>query len=282
MPDGSHNFIEDSVFFNLPSLENPNESVFGISCYRQIPVEKLKIRTADVTRSTVQKSVCALVSIPVYGYIEVKLSLIAHAFFDQGDFSQTDILCKAYDQLNACLLSSGQFSSPAQQISVGLPLRDLILKWRHKILLLFKLILLERKIVCFGSPVRPVCSLILSIASLHPQIIEKGFSNVACVKTSRPMSPMPDFSSNISSSSEIGENYEKEIDEESCDIAEEGEEKLEEVGEEIKIIFDEKIVEESQSETEIGKRTDKNSLPRDVSVDAIASKFFLFFFILHY
>lgn len=198
--------------------------------------------------------------------------MIAHAFFDQGDFSQTDILCKAYDQLNACLLSNGQFSSPLQQISVGLPLRDLILKWRHKILLLFKLILLERKIVCFGSPVRPVCSLILSIASLHPQIIEKGFSNVACVKTSRPMSPMPDFSSNISSSSEIGENYDKE----NFEIAEEGEEKLEEVGEEIKIICDEK---ENQSETEIGKRNDKNSLPRDVSVDAIASKFFFLQFL---
>lgn len=39
LPDGSHNFQEDSVYFNLPSLTNPNKSVYGVSCYRQIPVE---------------------------------------------------------------------------------------------------------------------------------------------------------------------------------------------------------------------------------------------------
>lgn len=83
MPDGSHNFAEDTVYFNLPSLNDQAESIFGISCYRQIPVEKLKIRTADVTRSSVQKSVCVLAKLPIYGYIEVKLALIADAFFEQ-------------------------------------------------------------------------------------------------------------------------------------------------------------------------------------------------------
>lgn len=39
LPDGSHNFFEDSVFFNLPSLLQPNETIFGVSCYRQIAVE---------------------------------------------------------------------------------------------------------------------------------------------------------------------------------------------------------------------------------------------------
>lgn len=39
LPDGSHNFVEDSVFFNLPSLTDPNGTVYGVSCYRQIPVE---------------------------------------------------------------------------------------------------------------------------------------------------------------------------------------------------------------------------------------------------
>lgn len=38
LPDGSHNFEEDSVYFTLPSLDDPNNSVYGVSCYRQIPV----------------------------------------------------------------------------------------------------------------------------------------------------------------------------------------------------------------------------------------------------
>lgn len=39
LPDGSHNFDDDTVFFHLPGLKNSKETVFGISCFRQIPVE---------------------------------------------------------------------------------------------------------------------------------------------------------------------------------------------------------------------------------------------------
>lgn len=39
LPDGSHNFTADTVFFNLPSLVERKATVFGVSCYRQIPVD---------------------------------------------------------------------------------------------------------------------------------------------------------------------------------------------------------------------------------------------------
>lgn len=43
LPDGSHNYDEDTVYFHLPSLNNPKCTIYGISCFRQIPVEvKLK------------------------------------------------------------------------------------------------------------------------------------------------------------------------------------------------------------------------------------------------
>ncbi|XP_017851597.1 late secretory pathway protein AVL9 homolog [Drosophila busckii] len=196
LPDGSHNFVEDTVFFNLPSLLEPAASIYGVSCYRQIPVEKLKIRTADVTRSTVQKSVCILARLPIYGYIEVKLALIADAFFEQGDFSCTDLLVKAYQQLNACLLDE-ETHRPLRHFHVGLSLREIVLHWRHKTLMLFKLLLLQRRVVCFGSPVRGMCVLILGMASLIPRLLEKGFQEVACVRTSRPLSPMPDFTDSL-------------------------------------------------------------------------------------
>ncbi|KAH8421360.1 hypothetical protein KR009_002927 [Drosophila setifemur] len=196
LPDGSHNFTDDTVFFNLPSLFEPAASIYGVSCYRQIPVEKLKNRTADVTRSTVQKSVCVLARQPIYGYIEVKLALIADAFFDQGDFSVTELLVKAYHQLNACLLDD-ETRRPLRHYHVGLSLREIVLHWRHKTLMLFKLLLLQRRVVCFGSPVRGMCVLILGMASLVPRLLEKGFQEVACVRTSRPLSPMPDFTDSL-------------------------------------------------------------------------------------
>lgn len=192
-----------------------------------------------MTRSTVQKSVIALCSVPIYGYIEVKLSLIADCFFNQGDFERTEILSNAYEQLNACLLDNNSpydrvpGLSPVESLQrlaldspggrnmfhIGLPMRDLILKWRQKVLIMFKLLLLQRRVVCFGSPVRPMCDFILSIASLHPQLLENGFREVACVKTSRPMSPMPDFPSPI----ELGVEVEKAFGEKGAE-EEEGEE----------------------------------------------------------
>uniref|UniRef100_A0A182N0C5 UDENN domain-containing protein n=1 Tax=Anopheles dirus TaxID=7168 RepID=A0A182N0C5_9DIPT len=213
LPDGSHNFASDFVCFNLPSLTDPERSVYGISCYRQIALEAVKNRTADLTRSTVQKSVCTLLSLPIYGYVEVKLSLVAQAFFEQGDFAATDILVKAYEQLNACLTSlEPQEIAPTRLHFVGVPLRELLLKWRHKILILFKLLLLQKRVVCFGSPVHPTCALILGIASLHPELISKGFQQVACVKTSRPMSPMPTFSTSHEQREER-EEQEQEVEE---------------------------------------------------------------------
>lgn len=36
MPDGSHNFVEDTVYFHLPSITQPGKTVYGVSSYRQI------------------------------------------------------------------------------------------------------------------------------------------------------------------------------------------------------------------------------------------------------
>lgn len=56
-------------------------------------------------------------------------------------------------------------------------LRELLTQWRHKVLVLFKLFLLEKRILFFGSPVMPVCTTILSVLSLHPQILNLGLCN---------------------------------------------------------------------------------------------------------
>lgn len=193
LPDGSHNFDEDTVFFHLPSLSDPKQTVYGISCFRQIPVEKLKNRTADITRGTVQKSVCVLSTLPLYGHIQVKMALITHAYFDEGDFSKVQLLHDTYYHLNSCLAETDFLHSATPQLYVGLSVRDLILQFRHKTLILFKLLLLERRLVFYRSPVQPLCGAILSLLSLHPGMIERGLCESACVKPSRPMSPIPEF-----------------------------------------------------------------------------------------
>jgi len=203
LPDGSHNYDKDTVFFHLPSLTDPDGTVFGISCFRQIPVEKLKNRTADITRGTVQKAVCVLSTVPLYGHIQVKMELITHAYFDEGDFTKVSLLEDTYHHLNSCLQQIEDLHS-APQLFVGLSARDFVLTMRHKALLLFKLLLLEKKVIFFQSPVLPLCSTILSLLSLHPGMIENGLQHSACIRPSRPLSPVPQYphiESRISSSS---------------------------------------------------------------------------------
>ncbi|XP_076297942.1 late secretory pathway protein AVL9 homolog isoform X2 [Lasioglossum baleicum] len=152
--------------------------------------QKLKNRTSDITRGTVQKSVCVLSTLPLYGHIQVKMALITHAYFEEGDFSKVSLLEDTYHHLNSCMSSESQIPP---QVFVGLSARDFILQFRHKVLLLFKLLLLEKKIVFYQSPVQPLCAAILTLLSLFPYMIESGLQQAAYVRPSRPMSPVPTF-----------------------------------------------------------------------------------------
>jgi hypothetical protein len=278
LPDGSHNFDDDTVFFHLPSLNNPRHTVYGISCFRQIPIEKIKNRTSDMTRGTIQKSVCVLSKIPLYGQIQVKMSLITHAYFDEGDFSKVSILEDTYHHLNSVITQNDCH----QQIFVGLSAREFVLQWRHKALLLFKLLLLERRLIFYKSPVHPLCSAILTLASLFPEMIEKGLDQSACIRLSRPMSPMPEFSDDdLSQNSSPTKTQIENIDNTNQNVVDNSEPKKNEM----KIIEHQEspeqkshsigdaevgieITEAGQDETNLNGKN--NSLQRDVSSDTIA------------
>lgn len=155
-----------------------------------------------MTRSTIQKSVCVLSTLPLYGHIQVKMSLITHAYFEEGDFSKISLLHDTYHHLNACLSSIDNISTSPHlfvgsylfttfyksfitidnHFFTGLSAVELVTRFRHKVLLLFKLMLLENKVLFFYSPVRPLCSTILTLLSLHPGLIENGLNKSANIK----------------------------------------------------------------------------------------------------
>ena len=83
----------------MPSKEGGTGTVFGISCYRQIETKKLKVKEADVTRDTVQKSVVLIATKPVFGVLKAKLEMVSAAFFEERDFSQVTILKELHEQV---------------------------------------------------------------------------------------------------------------------------------------------------------------------------------------
>uniref|UniRef100_A0A5F8G7U2 AVL9 cell migration associated n=1 Tax=Monodelphis domestica TaxID=13616 RepID=A0A5F8G7U2_MONDO len=171
LPDGAHNYQEDTVFFHLPPRNGNGMTVYGVSCYRQIEAKALKVRQADVTRETVQKSVCVLSQLPLYGLLQAKLQLITHAYFEEKDFSQISILKELYEHMNSSL---GGASIEGSQVYLGLSPRDLVLQFRHKVLILFKLILLEKKVLFYISPVNRLVGALMTVLSLFPGMIEHG------------------------------------------------------------------------------------------------------------
>lgn len=176
LPDGAHNYEEDTIYFHLPALDNPKQSIFGISCYRQINAEKLLRREADVTRSSVQKSVCVLSRLPLFGLIQAKLQLVTHAYFEERDFSKVSLLQETFQNLNSLLCPEMLQGSST---FLGLSSRDLILHFKHKAVLLFKLFLLERKVLFYKTPVKDLCSTILTLCSLFPGMMESGLEESA-------------------------------------------------------------------------------------------------------
>ena len=54
---------------------------------RQIASSEVSNST-EITRSSIQKSVCIISKWPLYGVIANKLELITHAYFEEKDFSK--------------------------------------------------------------------------------------------------------------------------------------------------------------------------------------------------
>lgn len=172
LPDGAHNYQEDTVFFHLPPRNGNGATVYGISCYRQIEAKALKVRQADVTRETVQKSVCVLSKLPLYGLLQAKLQLITHAYFEEKDFSQISILKELYEHMNSSL---GGTSLEGSQVYLGLSPRDLVLHFRHKVLF-------------YISPVNKLVGALMTVLSLFPGMIEHGLSDCSQYRPRKSMS----------------------------------------------------------------------------------------------
>lgn len=192
LPDGSHSHEENFCYFSLlydnkfktapisvpirdklgniieqaPDLTNVT-TLFGISCNRQIKASDLKEKPADVTRSTVQKSVIVIARKPIFGAIREKLAVITRAYFQQGDFEDRSLINNLYENLVQ------MFSNKIDEndMYVGMSLRELVFRLKSKVLLLLKALLLERKIFFYGSNTETLCSSQFALVSLIPNLI---------------------------------------------------------------------------------------------------------------
>ncbi|KAF9900254.1 late secretory pathway protein avl9 [Linnemannia zychae] len=171
LPDGSHQSDEDFTYFHLPPVKSRKDvasTLFGISCNRQILTKDLVVKTDDVTRSSVQKAIVVLATQPIFGVLRQRLAVVTAAWFGQKDFTQTEILAQFYESLNATVSES----IPDSAFLMGTSLRELVKKFKYKVLVLLKLLLLEKRVIFFGYPVETLCTYQYSLMSLVPGLLK--------------------------------------------------------------------------------------------------------------
>lgn len=104
-------------------------------------------RPADVTRSTVQKAVVVIADNPQsFGTLKERLSIVTHAWFDQREFTDTEILRRFQESLadekERGLLSEEE----GHDTYLGMSLREMIHEFRWQALVLLKCCLLQPKV----------------------------------------------------------------------------------------------------------------------------------------
>ncbi|TIC61802.1 hypothetical protein E3Q03_02533 [Wallemia mellicola] len=179
LPDGAHMTQEDFSYFHLkPPADGSlgNNTIFGISCNRQLKSSELLERDSHVTRSIVQKAIVVLTTKPVFGPIRDKLGVITRAFFSQRNFSELQLLVQFHQSLQHSL--SGYTNQAV--LNSGTNLHELVLKFKNKTLTLLKLLLLQKRILFFGYrplskhpeyPVERLCNFQYSLISLIPNLL---------------------------------------------------------------------------------------------------------------
>lgn len=124
-----------------------------------------------MTRSSVQKSVVAILRLPFYGLVEYKLEIITRAYFNELDFSKRQVLRESYLNINSQLTPS-LLDSP--ELFSGLSVRNLFTRFGSQVIVLFKLLLLEKKTIFIMSPIRELSASILTLCSLIPGLVQEG------------------------------------------------------------------------------------------------------------
>ncbi|KAI4716546.1 hypothetical protein E4T48_07225 [Aureobasidium sp. EXF-10727] len=168
LSDGAHAATEDFSYFTLVLKSTPERSLFGISCTRQLDSRELLNRPADVTRSTVQKAVVVITENPqTFTAIREKLSVVTKAWFAQKDFADVEILERFQESLNKGFGSQ----EDDRDLYFGLSMRELIHQFKWQTLVLFKCLLLQPKMLFYGSNCEKMCLVQFSLISLIPTLM---------------------------------------------------------------------------------------------------------------
>lgn len=173
LPEGVHDLRHDVVFFKL------DPHIHCVSCFRQTGSAGSVSHSASgrrgferdiAARGSVQKAVVLLCRRPLYGVLADRLAPAVRAYFDQSDFSRTDVLASLFHSLNKSL-ARPSLNNPAT-VFHGLDLRSLVRRIGPHALVVLKLILMEKRVVFYSQPVSHASNAVVSFLSIFPGALD--------------------------------------------------------------------------------------------------------------
>ena len=96
------------------------------------------------------------------------LSAATHAYFNQSNFSDREILEKVFLNVNTSLRKSNLKEEYNSYLHMGVDVREFLCTFGRQTLVLVKAILAGKRIVFHSIPISRVCRNVLSIVSLIP------------------------------------------------------------------------------------------------------------------
>lgn len=166
--DAASRSAEDFSYFTLVQKGEPLKTLFGISCTRQIDASEVQNKSADVTRSAIQKAVVVITENPSgLSTIREKLSIVTKAWFAQKDFTDCEIL----QGFQHSIAGGVEEQDNESDNLLSLSLREIIHTFKWQTLVLFKSLLLQPKMLFFGTHCERVCLIQFSLLSLIPGLM---------------------------------------------------------------------------------------------------------------
>lgn len=176
LPDGAHNVGAGSVCFVLPPAASgkdtaPPSNYIVVSCFRQIPTDELVAagQEEEFTRATVQKAMCVVSQVPMYGLIEARLRMVTEAYFNGKNFSDKSLLIELYDYL---MKASSRDAPLGEIVHLGLDIGSLLLPHQNRPLQIVKALLLGCSVMVYSPSAETASRTVLTLASLIPGCIE--------------------------------------------------------------------------------------------------------------
>ena len=156
IPDKADKAHTSVIQFTLPEPSRPCGCVFGIAAYRAIDTTDLEKKEKSFFRNQVQKSLCVISSVPLFGELEQPLKDAIFTHFD----SLKDNVEVIFNQLKELCTNPIPFS--------GIAYTSLIQSLQHNILLIVRAVILQKRILFFADNSEIVSKMIVAIGSLLP------------------------------------------------------------------------------------------------------------------